>query len=204
MTSHPKDLSDELILVMKNSKKICRHLHLPLQSGSTRILKEMNRRYTKEQYLLLAEKIRREIPDISITTDIIVGFPGETYEDVCETIDVIKKVQYDNAFTFQYSKRTGTPAAAMENQVDKETVTKHFDEVLSVVQHTAKERAKLLEGLTMDALVEEINEHDESLVTGRLSNNMIVHFKGTKELIGKIVPVFLKECRGFYYFGEMV
>ncbi len=204
MTSHPKDLSDELILVMKNSKKICRHLHLPLQSGSTRILKEMNRRYTKEQYLLLAEKIRREIPDISITTDIIVGFPGETYEDVLETIDVIKKVQYDNAFTFQYSKRTGTPAAAMENQVDKETVTKHFDEVLSVVQHTAKERAKLLEGLTMDALVEEINEHDESLVTGRLSNNMIVHFKGTKELIGKIVPVFLKECRGFYYFGEMV
>ncbi len=204
MTSHPKDLSDELILVMKNSKKICRHLHLPLQSGSTRILKEMNRRYTKEQYLLLAEKIRREIPDISITTDIIVGFPGETYEDVLETIDVIRKVQYDNAFTFQYSKRTGTPAAAMENQVDKETVTKHFDEVLSVVQHTAKERAKLLEGLTMDALVEEINEHDESLVTGRLSNNMIVHFKGTKELIGKIVPVFLKECRGFYYFGEML
>lgn len=203
MTSHPKDLSDELIRVMKESKKICRHLHLPLQSGSTRILKEMNRRYTKEQYLALAEKIRREIPDISITTDIIVGFPGETYEDVLETIDVIKRVRYDNAFTFQYSKRTGTPAAAMENQVDKETVARHFDEVLAVVQAMAKERAKRLEGLTMDALVEEMNEHDDSLVTGRLSNNMIVHFKGTEELIGKIVPVSLKECKGFYYFGEM-
>ncbi|MGN0132874.1 MAG: tRNA (N6-isopentenyl adenosine(37)-C2)-methylthiotransferase MiaB [Lachnospiraceae bacterium] len=204
MTSHPKDLSDELIEVMKQSKKICRHLHLPLQSGSTRILKEMNRRYTKEQYLALAEKIRREIPDIAITTDIIVGFPGETYEDVLETIDVVKKVKYDNAFTFQYSKRTGTPAAAMENQVSKEEVTKHFDELLAVVQDTAREQAKKLQGQTMDALVEEINEHDSSLVTGRLSNNMIVHFKGGKELIGQIVSVYLRECKGFYYLGDMI
>ena len=204
MTSHPKDLSDELIEVMKNSEKICRHLHLPLQSGSTRILKEMNRRYTKEQYLALAEKIRREIPDISITTDIIVGFPGETYEDVKDTIDVIRKVQYDNAFTFQYSKRTGTLAAAMDNQVSKETVTKHFDEVLAVVQDVARNQAKKLQGKTMDALVEEMNEHDPELVTGRLGNNMIVHFKGTKDLIGRIVPVYLKECRGFYYLGDMV
>lgn len=202
MTSHPKDLSDELIEVMKTSKKICRHLHLPLQSGSTRILKEMNRRYTKEQYLALAQKIRREIPDIAITTDIIVGFPGETYEDVQETIDVVKKVKYDNAFTFQYSKRTGTPAAAMENQVPKETVTKHFDELLAVVQDTAREQAKKLQGQTLDALVEEVNEHDESLVTGRLSNNMIVHFKGGRELIGQIVPVYLRECKGFYYLGD--
>ncbi len=202
MTSHPKDLSDELIEVMKASKKICRHLHLPLQSGSTRILKEMNRRYTKEQYLALAQKIRREIPDIAITTDIIVGFPGETYEDVQETIDVVKKVKYDNAFTFQYSKRTGTPAAAMENQVPKEAVTKHFDELLAVVQDTAREQAKKLQGQTLDALVEEVNEHDESLVTGRLSNNMIVHFKGGRELIGQIVPVYLRECKGFYYLGD--
>lgn len=202
MTSHPKDLSDELIEVMKASKKICRHLHLPLQSGSTRILKEMNRRYTKEQYLALAQKIRREIPDIAITTDIIMGFPGETYEDVQETIDVVKKVKYDNAFTFQYSKRTGTPAAAMENQVPKEAVTKHFDELLAVVQDTAREQAKKLQGQTLDALVEEVNEHDESLVTGRLSNNMIVHFKGGRELIGQIVPVCLRECKGFYYLGD--
>lgn len=203
MTSHPKDLSDELIEVMKHSKKICRHLHLPLQSGSTRILERMNRRYTKEQYLALADRIRREIPDISITTDIIIGFPGETEEDILETIDVIEKVQYDNAFTFQYSKRTGTPAAAMENQVPKELVTKYFDRVLKVVQKTAKKQAQKLEGQILEALVEEVNEHDDSLVTGRLSNNMIVHFKGGKDLIGSIVPVYLKECRGFYYFGEM-
>lgn len=202
MTSHPKDLSDELIQVMKESKKICRHLHLPLQSGSTKILTQMNRRYTKEQYLALAEKIREEIPDIALTTDIIVGFPGETPEDVDETIDVVKKVKYDNAFTFIYSKRTGTPAAAMENQVPEEVVKEGFDRLLKVVQDTARERAALLQGQTLDALVEEVNEQDSSLLTGRLSNNTIVHFKGGKELIGTIVPVYLKECHGFYYLGE--
>ena len=139
MTSHPKDLSEELIEVMKHSKKICRHLHLPLQSGSTKILKAMNRRYTKEQYLELAEKIRREIPDMAITTDIIVGFPGETKEDVDETIDVIRRVKYDNAFTFIYSKRTGTPAAAMENQVPEDVVKNRFDRLLKEVQDISAE-----------------------------------------------------------------
>ncbi|NBJ91414.1 tRNA (N6-isopentenyl adenosine(37)-C2)-methylthiotransferase MiaB [Parablautia muri] len=202
MTSHPKDLSDELIQVMKESKKICRHLHLPLQSGSTRILKAMNRRYTKEQYLVLVEKIRKEIPDLAITTDIIVGFPGEAPCDVDETIDVVRKVKYDNAFTFIYSKRTGTPAATMENQVPEAVVKEGFDRLLKVVQDTARERAGLLEGKTMDALVEEVNEQDASLVTGRLSNNTMVHFKGDASLIGQIVPVYLKECHGFYYLGE--
>lgn len=204
MTSHPKDLSDELIQVMKESKKICRHLHLPLQAGSTRILTEMNRRYTKEQYLALAEKIRREIPDISLTTDIIVGFPGETAEDVEETIDVIKKVRYDNAFTFIYSKRTGTPAAAMENQVPEEEVKVNFDKVLKTVQNMAKEQVGRFQGQVMDALVEEINEQEEGLVTGRLSNNTIVHFPGDESLVGKIVNVKLEECHGFYYIGRMV
>ena len=203
MTSHPKDLSDELIQVMKESRKICRHLHLPLQSGSTRILKAMNRQYTKEQYLALAEKIRKEIPDISITTDIIVGFPGEEPCDVDETIDVVKRVKYDNAFTFIYSKRTGTPAAAMENQVSEEVVKEGFDRLLKVVQDTARERVGRLQGQALDALVEEINEQDERLLTGRLSNNTIVHFEGDKSLIGKIVPVYLKECHGFYYLGEL-
>ncbi|MBD5396401.1 MAG: tRNA (N6-isopentenyl adenosine(37)-C2)-methylthiotransferase MiaB [Lachnospiraceae bacterium] len=204
MTSHPKDLSDELIQVMKDSKKICRHLHLPLQSGSTRILERMNRRYTKQQYLDLALKIRKEIPDIAITTDIIVGFPGETKEDVDETIDVVQKVKYDNAFTFIYSKRTGTPAAAMEDQVPEEVVKEGFDRLLKVVQDTARERVSLLKGQTLKALVEEVNEQDEELLTGRLSNNTIVHFKGDKELVGKIVSVYLKECHGFYYIGELV
>ena len=204
MTSHPKDLSDELIQVMKESKKICRHLHLPLQSGSTRILQAMNRRYTKEQYLALAEKIRKEIPDIAITTDIIVGFPGETLQDVEETIDVVKRVKSDNAFTFIYSKRTGTPAASMENQVPEEIVKEGFDKLLKVVQDTARKRVALLQGQTLPALVEEINEQDSTLMTGRLSNNTIVHFPGDASLIGKIVNVHLKECCGFYYIGEMM
>ncbi len=204
MTSHPKDLSDELIQVMKESKKICKHLHLPLQAGSTRILTAMNRRYTKEQYLELAAKIRREIPDISLTTDIIVGFPGETAEDVEETIDVIKQVKYENAFTFIYSKRTGTPAAAMENQVPEEEVKVNFDKVLKAVQDMSKERVGIYQGKVMDVLVEEMNEQDASLVTGRLSNNTTVHFPGDKSLIGQIVDVMLDECHGFYYMGHRV
>ena len=203
MTSHPKDLSDELIEVMKHSKKICRHLHLPLQSGSTKILKAMNRRYTKEQYLELAEKIRKEIPDMAITTDIIVGFPGETKEDVDETIDVIRRVKYDNAFTFIYSKRTGTPAAAME-QVPEELVKEQFDRVLKTVQETAREQVSRYQGQTCDVLVEEINENDSSLVTGRMSNNTLVHFPGDASLVGTLVNVSLDECHGFYYMGHQV
>ena len=204
MTSHPKDLSDELIEVMKHSKKICRHLHLPLQSGSTRILEKMNRRYTKESYLALVEKLRREIPDLALTTDIIVGFPGETPEDVDETIDVVRKAQYNNAFTFIYSKRTGTPAAAMENQVPEEEAQKQFNRVLEAVQQTAAAQAGTLTGQVHTVLVEEMNEHDPSLVTGRLSNNALVHFKGDTSLIGQIVTVKLTEAKGFYYFGEPV
>ena len=204
MTSHPKDLSDELIEVMRDSRKICRHLHLPLQAGSDRILRAMNRHYTKEQYLALVDKLKREIPDIAITTDIIVGFPGETLEDVEETIDVVRRVQYDNAFTFIYSKRTGTPAAAMEEQVPEEIVREGFDKLLKVVQETAKERAALLQGKVMEALVEEVNEQDPALVTGRLSNNMLVHFKADRRMVGKFVMVALDTCHGFYYTGRMV
>ncbi len=204
MTSHPKDLSDELIAVMRDSKKICRHLHLPVQAGSNRILQAMNRKYTKEQYLSLVDKIRTAIPDMSITTDIIVGFPGETLADVEETMDVVRKVQYDNAFTFIYSKRTGTPAAAMEDQVPEAVVKEGFDKLLKVVQDTARERAALLQGKVLEALVEEVNDQDASLVTGRLSNNMLVHFPADASMIGKIVKVSLDTCHGFYYTGHIV
>ncbi len=203
MTSHPKDLSDELIEVMKHSRKICRHLHLPLQSGSTQILEQMNRRYTREQYLELAEKIRREIPDIAITTDIIVGFPGETPKDLEETIDVVRRVKFDNAFTFIYSKRTGTPAAAMENQVPEAQVKAGFDRLLKVVQETAREQVSKHQGKVLDALIEGINENDDTMVTGRLSNNTIVHVPGDESLIGRIVSVSLDECHGFYYIGHV-
>lgn len=204
MTSHPKDLSDELIEVIKNSKKICRHIHLPLQSGSSRILKEMNRRYTKESYLELAAKIRREIPDIAITTDIIIGFPGETKEDVDDTIDVVNKVCFDGAFTFIYSKRTGTPAASMENQIPEKEAKVQFDRVLEAVQETSRKMALRVEGQIQKVLVEDINRQDDSLVTGRLSNNLLVHFPGDESLIGQIVDVKLTECMGFYYMGVRV
>ena len=202
MTSHPKDLSDELIDVVADIPKICRHIHLPLQSGSSRILESMNRHYTKEQYTDLALKIRERIPDIAITTDIIIGYPGETDIDIDDTIDVIEKVGFDGAFTFIYSKRTGTPAASMPGQVSAEDVKRNFDRVLAKVQETSTKRAALLEGKVMDVLVEDINRQDDSLVTGRLSNNLNVHFPGDASLIGKIVNVRLTECKGFYYIGE--
>ncbi len=202
MTSHPKDLSDELIQVMAKSKKICRHLHLPLQSGSSRILKAMNRRYTKEQYLALAEKIKTAIPDISLTTDIIVGFPGETEEDFEETLDVVRKVRFDSAFTFIYSKRTGTPAAAMENQVPEDVVKNRFDRLLKKVQEISAEVCGRDVHTVQTVLVEEVNDHSPELVTGRMSNNTIVHFPGDASLIGKLVDVYLEESKGFYYMGR--
>lgn len=204
MTSHPKDLSDELIEVMRTSKKICRHLHLPVQSGSSRILEKMNRRYTKEKYLELVEKIRKAVPDISLTTDIIVGFPGETEEDFEETLDVVRKVRYDSAFTFIYSKRTGTPAAAMVNQVPEDVVKNRFDRLLKEVQEISAEVCAVHKGSVQTVLVETINDHDSSLVTGRMSNNLLVHFPGDDSLIGKLVDVKLEECKGFYYLGRMV
>ncbi|MCR5590387.1 MAG: tRNA (N6-isopentenyl adenosine(37)-C2)-methylthiotransferase MiaB [Lachnospiraceae bacterium] len=202
MTSHPKDLSDDLIDVMAASKKICRHIHLPLQSGSSRILESMNRQYTKESYLSLAAKIRERIPGIALTTDIIVGYPGETDADVDDTIDVIEKVQFDGAFTFIYSERTGTRAASMPDKVSAKEAARNFERVLAKVQETSQKRAKLIEGMTGDVLVEDINRQDSSLVTGRLSNNLNVHFPGDASLIGQIVRVHLSECRGFYYIGE--
>lgn len=204
MTSHPKDLSDELIEVMKDSKKICRHLHLPLQSGSSRILKIMNRHYDKERYLTLVKKIKTAMPDISLTTDIIVGFPGETEEDFLETMDVVKKVRFDSAFTFLYSKRTGTPAAVMENQISEDVMKDRFDLLLEEVQTIGREMSSRDTGSVQEVLVEEVNEHDPSLVTGRMSNNLLVHFPGDASLIGNIVSVHLDECRGFYYMGTKV
>ena len=204
MTSHPKDLSDELIETMKNSKKICNHIHLPLQSGSSRILKIMNRRYDKEHYLELVRKIRTAMPDIAITTDIIVGFPGETEEDFEETMDVVRQVEYDSAFTFIYSKRTGTPAAAMEDQIQEEVVKDRFDRLLKLVQDISAKKAGALTGQTLPVLVEEHNEQDSRLVTGKLSNNSTVHFEGSEDMIGTIQNVYLEECKGFYYMGKVV
>ena len=204
MTSHPKDLSDELIEVMGKSEKICKHLHLPVQSGSSRILKKMNRHYTKEQYLELVDKIRAAVPDISLTTDIIVGFPSETEEDFLETLDIVRKVRYDSAFTFIYSKRTGTPAATMEDQVPEDVVKDRFDRLLKEVQTIAAEVCAVHEGTIQEVLVESVSDHDDHMVTGRLSNNILVHFQGDASMIGDYVNVKLDQCKGFYYIGEQV
>ena len=203
MTSHPKDLSDELIEVMASQPKVAPHLHLPVQSGSSRILKEMNRRYSKEDYLALVDRIRAKIPDIALTTDIIVGFPGETEEDFLETLDVVRKVRYDSAFTFLYSKRSGTPAAAMEDQIPHDVAQERFDRLLAEVQKIANEVCARHQGKVMTALVEGVDAKDPSLLTGRLGNNLMIHFPGSRDLIGTMVPVKLTKQHGFYYTGEI-
>jgi tRNA-2-methylthio-N6-dimethylallyladenosine synthase len=205
MTSHPKDLSNELIDVMCASPKICRQLHLPLQSGSTRILEAMNRRYTKEMYLDLAQRVRDRIPGIALSTDLMVGFPGETPADVDETIDVVRRVRFENAFTFIYSPRSQTPAATLP-QSDPLQVKQDFARLLTVVQEVARERADLLEGEVHEVLVEEINAQNPSLYTGRLSNNMPVHFPKQDEtgaLIGSFLPIRLDKSCGFYFIGSI-
>lgn len=203
MTSHPKDLSDDLIMAIKECDKVCKHMHLPLQSGSSRVLKEMNRHYDKEKYLDEVKRLREQIPDIAITTDIIVGFPGETEEDFLETMDVVKQVRYDSAFTFIYSKRTGTRAATMENQVPDDVVKDRFDRLLKEVQTISSEKAKCYEGKVVPVLAEEMDDQKDGYVTGRMDNNSIVHFPGTEDMIGNIYNVKLNECRGFYYMGEI-
>ena len=203
MTPHPKDLSDEVIEVMANSKKICRHIHLPAQSGSSNILKKMNRNYTREDYLALVDKIKTAMPDISITTDLIVGFTVETEEDFEDTLSLVKEVGYSSAFTFQYSKRTGTPAATFEDQVPEEVMTERFNRLLETVKESSGCNDDLA-GKTMDVLVEGKNEKLEGYLSGRLSNNMLVHFKGDEDLIGKIIDVHIDESKGFYYFGTIV
>lgn len=204
MTSHPKDMSDELIALMGKSHKICRHLHLPLQSGSDTMLKKMNRHYTKDDYLNLVTKVRAACPDISLTTDIIVGFPGETEQDFLETMKVVEEVGYDSAFTFIYSKRNGTPAARMTEQIPDDIVHDRFDRLLSLVQKKAAEGASRYVGFTVPVLAEGLNDHDPTMLTGRMSQNFLVHFKGDPELIGTIVNVKLIESKGFYYIGQLI
>ena len=201
MTPHPKDLSEELIAFMASSKKLCRHLHLPLQSGSTEVLRRMNRRYGKEQYLTLTEKLRKAMPGLALTTDIIVGFPGEREEDFLETLDVVKQVRFHSAYTFQYSKRTGTPAAAMEEQIPGEVVQERFERLLKTISAISSELTEEAVGTTAEVLAEEQNTYQEGWLTGRLSNNLLVHFPGKPELLGKLVPVRLQEGKGFYYIG---
>ncbi len=204
MTSHPKDLSDDLIKAIKESEKICNHVHLPVQSGSNSILKEMNRKYTREHYIELAEKIRREIPDVAITTDIIVGFPGETEEDFMDTVDLVNKVQYESAFTFFYSTREGTKAATMENQVPEDIKHKRFNILLDVLYPIALRKNEECIGKTYKILVDEVSKNSDEYLTGRTEHFRLVHFKGDKSLIGKIVNVRIDSVKTFFLEGTIV
>ncbi|NCC16225.1 MAG: tRNA (N6-isopentenyl adenosine(37)-C2)-methylthiotransferase MiaB [Clostridia bacterium] len=204
MTSHPKDLSEELIEAMKDCSKVCRHLHLPIQSGSSEILRRMNRRYTKESYLETVRKVKEAMPGITISTDIIVGFPGETEEDFQETLDVIRKVGYSTGYTFIYSKRTGTPAATMENQVSEEVIKDRFDRMLNVLNPIIHDINENLVGKVITVLAEETSKHNQTVLTGRADNNALVHFEGSKDLIGKLVPVRVIDNKTFYFIAERI
>lgn len=203
MTSHPKDLSDDLIKAIKECKKVCNHVHLPVQSGSNDVLKRMNRKYTKDHYLGIVNKLKQEIPDVAITTDIIVGFPGETEEDFLETIDVVKKAQYDSAFTFLYSMREGTKAALMEDQVPDEVKHERFDRLLEVLYPIVLSNNEMCIGKVYPVLVESAGRTADYALTGRTEHFRLVHFKGSEDLIGRIVNVKITSVKTFHMEGEL-
>lgn len=205
MTSHPKDISDEVIYAMRDCEKVCEFLHLPVQCGSTSLLKKMNRHYSKEYYLNIIEKARREIPDIAFSTDLMIGFPGETEEDVLDTIDVVKKVKYDTAFTFIYSKRKGTPAANMENQIPEEVKHERFNRVLEAVNEEIAKISESYKDKVVEVLVEGRSKTDENLLTGRTRQNKLVNFTGgSDDLVGKLVNVKITYPKSFSLQGELV
>ena len=204
MTSHPKDLSDELIYAMRDCEKVCEHLHLPVQAGSTRILDEMNRRYTKEQYLELVEKIKTHIPGIALSTDIIVGFPGETEEDFSETLDIVAKARFDMAYTFLYSKRTGTPAAKNPDQVPEEVKKERFDRLLALQNSISREINDELLGKEAEVLVEGLSKSSKTTYTGRTRENKIVNFKGSPELVGKLVRIKIDTIQTWSLLGKLI
>jgi len=204
MTSHPKDLSDELIEAMATCDKICHAIHLPIQSGSTRLLEQMNRHYTKESYLTLVHKLRAAIPNIEITTDLIVGFPGETEEDFLETLDVAKQVRYAGIFTFIYSKRTGTPAATMENQVAEEIVKERFNRLLDMTNELIFQNMQKYVGQTVSVLFEETSKNDDSILSGRTDTGLLVHAKAPKSLVGAFADVMITGTKTHYLIGELM
>lgn len=203
MSSHPKDLSDDLIRVMAENPKIERHFHLPLQSGSDRVLKEMNRHYTRERFMERAAKLRETIPDISLTTDIIVGFPGEEEEDHRATLDLCRRVRFDAAFTFLYSKRPGTRAAEREDQVAPQVTNRRFQELLDTLYPIFLEENRKQIGTKARVLVESVSKNEPGMMSGRDSRNKLIHFPGTPALIGRFIDVTIKDCNSFALFAEM-
>lgn len=203
MTSHPKDISIRLIEAMRDCDKVCEHIHLPVQSGSTKILKLMNRDYTKEQYLELIKVFKREIPNLSITTDIIVGFPGETEEDFEETLDLVKTVEFDAAYTFIYSIREGTPAAQLGDQISDEVKHERFNRLVSLLNDIANKKNQSLLGTVLDVLVEGKSKYDDTKLMGRTRTSKLVNFAASEDLIGHTVPVKITVAKTFSLNGEL-
>ena len=199
---YPEEINDELIQAIKNEPKVCHYLDMPIQHASDAILKRMGRRTSRQELIDIITKLRKEIPDIALRTTLITGFPGETEEDFQDTLDVVEKCDFDSAFTFIYSKRSGTPAAKMENQVPEDVVKDRFDRLLALVQEKGRKASSRFEGTVQEILVEE-ESREKGIFTGRTEYNLLVHFPGCQDLIGKYVKVKLDTCKGFYYFGSL-
>lgn len=204
MTSHPKDLTEDVIMAIKECDKLCEQIHLPVQSGSDEILKKMNRHYDREKYMSLIKKIKEEIPECSITTDIIVGFPGETEENFLDTLNLCKEVGYDSAFTFIYSRRNHTPADRMENQVPDDVKHERFNRLVDVINKGVINGNKVYEGRTVEVLVEGPSKNDETKLMGRTRNGRLVNFPGDSSMIGKLVNVHINRAQPFSLLGEIV
>lgn len=204
MTSHPKDMSDKLIQAFADCEKLCNNVHLPVQSGSSNVLKRMNRRYTRESYLELVRKLRETVPDITLSTDIIVGFPGETEEDFEETLSLVKEVRYDSAFTFLYSIRKGTPAEKFEDQIPEEIKHERFNRLVDLVNEISAEKNALYKGKIEKVLVEGPSKTNSRTYTGRTEGFKLVNFEGTKDIVGKIVEVEITEGKTFSLEGSLV
>ena len=203
ISPHPKDFTDDVIYAIRDCKKVCSLIHLPLQSGSTEILNKMNRKYTKEQYLNLAEKMKSQIPNLTLSTDIIVGFPGETEEDFQDTLDVVRKVNFEQVFMFIYSRRVGTPADKMENQISEEVKHERFDRLKSLVESQIEANNKKYIGTTQNIIVEGRSKNNESMLTGRTDSNKVIIFEGDDSLIGKAVEVKVVSEHMWYLKGEV-
>ena len=204
MTSHPKDISDKLIDTMAREPKICKQLHLPVQAGNNRVLATMNRRYTKESYMEKINKIKEKMPEITLTTDIIVGFPGETTEEFEDTITILKEVRYDTIFSFIYSKRPGTPAAEMKDVISAEEKKRNFDRMLEVQDQISKEKNLALEGRVMRVLVEGKSKNNDAFLAGKTEGGKTVNFQGDDSLIGNFAQVEITDAKTWSLVGKIV
>lgn len=204
ISPHPKDFTDDVIRAIKDCNKISRLIHLPLQSGSTEVLKKMNRKYSKEQFLELVDKIKKEIPNVLFSTDIIVGFPGETEEDFQDTLDVVTKVNFEQIFMFIYSRRVGTPGDKMENQIPEEIKHERFDRLKELFEKQVEENNKKYIGKTEKILVEGLSKTNEDMLTGRTNSNKVVVFEGSKDLIGKVIDVQITSEHKWYLKGKII